>query len=238
MKRQIRHSVWETNSSSQHSIVVMKDGLNLKNVTDDVYVYNKDKCYHIWKSEIEFGRSPFRILTSVKDKFLYCLASECGEYYTYMDKEKGDVLQKKAAELINVFKEQYPEIEDIEIPTTENRVYLDENGNEVKAEYDGYDRENKESIYVYKDANGEKHRAKEADYVYDINYYGQIDHQSMGILSNFLSENNVTLRDFILNPKYKVIIDGDEYCEWQNFVKSGLINVNNIEKQYPNYMED
>ena len=35
---------------------------------------------------------------------------------------------------------------------------------------------------------------------------------------------NVPLRDFILDKKYVVISDGDEYCVWDNFKKSGLFN--------------
>jgi hypothetical protein len=42
--------------------------------------------------------------------------------------------------------------------------------------------------------------------------YGYVDHQSEGLLQKFLSEENVTLEDFIFIPKYIVVIDGDEYC--------------------------
>lgn len=42
-------------------------------------------------------------------------------------------------------------------------------------------------------------------------YYGNIDHQSDGMLQDFLTANDITLEDFIFNNRYLVIIDGDEY---------------------------
>lgn len=35
---------------------------------------------------------------------------------------------------------------------------------------------------------------------------------------------NVPLRDFLLNKKYVIISDGDEYCVWDNFKKTKLFN--------------
>lgn len=41
--------------------------------------------------------------------------------------------------------------------------------------------------------------------------------------------NDVPLRDFILNKKYVVISDGDEYCVWKDFKKTKLFN----NEEYP-----
>ena len=60
--------------------------------------------------------------------------------------------------------------------------------------------------------------------------YGDVDED---ILSGFLEKNNIELKDFLLNKKYVVIVDGDEYCIYNGLKKSGIINKNNIEKEYP-----
>ena len=62
---------------------------------------------------------------------------------------------------------------------------------------------------------------------------GMIDHQSAGLFSSFLRKNNITLKDFITHKKYNIVIDGDEYCEFQKWVKKGLINMDNIVECYP-----
>ena len=60
--------------------------------------------------------------------------------------------------------------------------------------------------------------------------YGYVDED---ILSGFLEKNNVELKDFLLNKKYVVIVDGDEYCIYNKMKKSGIINKDNIKKEYP-----
>ena len=65
----------------------------------------------------------------------------------------------------------------------------------------------------------------------DDNYcrYGSVDEN---ILSSFLEENQISLEEFLTNKKYVVIVDGDEYCIWDSFKKSGLVDLNQIEKEY------
>lgn len=63
------------------------------------------------------------------------------------------------------------------------------------------------------------------------NYYGDIDHQSDGILKDYLESNNISFEEFLTNKKYIIILDGDEYGMWETFKESGLINEDFIEKE-------
>lgn len=175
----IRNSVFETNSSSMHSLVIKKNGSkqDIKDILDTIYV-RKDGSYHIYDEEISFDRYPFRILFTAVQKFLYIYAESSSD---------------KRKELLEFMKKTYPEIKEYEFP---KKYWIDEE-----------DEDNNEDKY----------------------YYGQVDHQSMGFVTNYLKNNNISYEDFITNTKYTVIIDGDEYGEWEKFKKSGLINLDEIE---------
>lgn len=76
MKVQIRSGVFETNSSSMHSLVVPTKGG--KYTEDEIYEgiwMRSDGTWWIRKYEIEFGRSPFALLYRFAEKVLYTLAS-------------------------------------------------------------------------------------------------------------------------------------------------------------------
>ena len=89
MKQVIRRSVFETNSSSMHSIAISK--VNGKYTDEEVYEsfkyydkhYGRKKDLHIQflndymkdKEATCFGRSPFRILSTFCDKLRYYIAS-------------------------------------------------------------------------------------------------------------------------------------------------------------------
>lgn len=53
------------------------------------------------------------------------------------------------------------------------------------------------------------------------------------ILVGFLEKENISLEEYLTNRKYVVIQDGDEYCEFGNFKRSGLINLDVIDHEYP-----
>ena len=55
-------------------------------------------------------------------------------------------------------------------------------------------------------------------------FYGDVDHQSAGLLQNFLKKHGITLKEFLMNPKYVVVIDGDEYWKLQKYKRHGLLN--------------
>ena len=66
-------------------------------------------------------------------------------------------------------------------------------------------------------------------------FTGWIDNN---ILSGFLKREGITLEEYLTNKKYIVIQDGDEYCEWDNFKKSGLIDISKIDHEYPSGDDD
>ena len=88
MKRQIRRGVFETNSSSQHSLCIMKSDEHYTPdeiardfyLCDDKETGENDCEWHIWDHDMEFGRSPFRALGNFHDKWLYACASLVCEY--------------------------------------------------------------------------------------------------------------------------------------------------------------
>lgn len=64
-------------------------------------------------------------------------------------------------------------------------------------------------------------------------YYGEVDHESYGMLEAFLSKNNVSIEDFIFDPRYIVIIDGDEIQKWNIVKETGIIDMSIIEEEFP-----
>lgn len=252
MKKVIRAQVFETNSSSCHSILITKNdhiltpedawhnGMSWGDIDNKkleyMYIDKNNHTANFYDRELEFGRSPFQILTSFEDKIAYAIASFCGDYSHSSDEEKVNYLN----EIINIAHEVFPELEDIKLPMKEIDVYLDLNGNELKDEDVLYNFSvSRESalFHFYKDKDGKKHPAKRADYVYDAPNVPGIDHQSATLLKSFLEREHITLRDFLLNKKYTIIITGDEYDDWQNLKRSGLINKDNIIFEYGIYSE-
>lgn len=69
---QIRSSVFETNSSSSHSISILKEGrvLTADEIKSEFYCHNNR--IHLWN--MNFGRG-FDLLASFKDKLEYVIAS-------------------------------------------------------------------------------------------------------------------------------------------------------------------
>lgn len=79
----IRNGVFETNSSSSHSIVMMKKDQPIKtelegNMVDPGWYLNDDGKLHFWYRDLEFGRSPFELLTDWMGRLRYCIA-----YYSF-----------------------------------------------------------------------------------------------------------------------------------------------------------
>ena len=77
----IRKGVFETNSSSSHSIVMMKGDRPSKtikgsNMVDGGWHVNKNGTMSFWfESDLEFGRSPFDLLTDWYGRLRYAIAS-------------------------------------------------------------------------------------------------------------------------------------------------------------------
>ena len=182
----MRQSVFETNSSSMHSIVVKKTlEYYTKEETEGEIHIRKSGKWTIYEDDLEFGRSPFEIIGSFKRKIHYAIASLCG---SYLSKEKAEIELKEIEQIV---KKYMPEIKLIELP----------------------------QVYNYSSGKDEK-------------YYGCIDHESIGLLQDFIKTKEITLEEFLTNKRYLVIIDGDEYCFWKKAKKTGIIDLNEIEEEF------
>ena len=179
---QVRSNVFETNSSSSHSIVL----LNKQGLDNEEYFkcfLTKEGLFKIWRDEdLEFGRFPFNILSTFADKVRYAIASY-GE-------------------------SRFKEIEDLCIK------YL------VSAYF--YPGESEYCTGIELPIN------RWANQV----YYGDIDHQSMGLLNNALNKLGISLEEFLVNPRYIVIIDGDEYQIFDKMFECGIIDNSTVEKRF------
>ena len=77
----IRRSVFETNSSSSHSIVMTKQNKPIKselegNMIDGGWHVNNEGIIDFWfEDDLNFGRSPFELLTDWYGRLRYAIAS-------------------------------------------------------------------------------------------------------------------------------------------------------------------
>lgn len=227
MRKTIRRNCFETNSSSMHSIVVTKED---REYTEDELANELD-IYS--RSNLDFDRSPFQILFDFQDKVEYVIASYC----TYKPEKYCRAFVKK---LESIIREELPDFKSIDLPHESKPVYLDINEQELDPEEVHWDRceknketGKKEQIYYYLDKNGNKYDAARAGYWKDYDYFGYVDHQSLGLLEGFLKTEDITLKEFLFNKKYVVIIDGDEYYYFENLKESGLYNADNVVREFP-----
>ena len=76
--KQIRRNVFETNSSSSHSLVITTDNEYYTREEINKNFYMTDGIVRLWESSLEFYRSPFDMLITFKDKLRYAIASSNG----------------------------------------------------------------------------------------------------------------------------------------------------------------
>ena len=195
----VRNSVFETNSSSSHSIIVLSKASDDRKYTkeefeDGFYLeYRDNGVFKIpYDDDLDFGRYPFRILSSFRDKLYYSIASFCGNA-PYMSTSIDS--KDKFEELVEIAKKYVDGLSDIEAP---------------KTSYWSDERE---------------------EYI-DCDYYGDIDHQSTGLLKECLLGEDISLEEFLTNKKYVIIIDGDEYDTFLDEIDSGIVDLSSIKKAY------
>lgn len=235
MKKQIRRSVFETNSSSQHSLCVMKNDehYTADEILDDFYLWDdretgEENC--IWKIRdynLEFGRSPFRTLGNFHDKWLYACASLVEEY--------NDSTYKK---LVDIALKYVPGLKKIEIPMIRDSFANKDNqknkDNEYAQEYGKTEDELNEYL-EQKEIEWEVDTITYwendyGDFIFEKPYTGSVDENMLG---GFLEKENITLEEYLTNKKYVVIQDGDEYCYFSDMKKVGLVNMDAIDHEYP-----
>ena len=76
--KQIRRNVFETNSSSSHSLVITTDNEHYTREEINKDFYMTDGIVRLWDSSLEFYRSPFDMLVTFRDKLRYAIASSNG----------------------------------------------------------------------------------------------------------------------------------------------------------------
>ena len=246
MKRQVRYGIFESNSSSSHVLVVTKNDKILTqndfHHEDEPWDDNKEYIYIYknswditWDRDLYFGRSPFELLTSVKDKACYAIASFCGDYSGHTDEQKVNYYN----EILEALNSVLPELEKVELPTKEINIYEDLEGNELAEEevLTNYEVSEDSAMRHFYKKDGKKHPAKLTDQYYETPNIQGVDHQSRGLLKSFLEKHNISIKEFLLNKKYVVVIDSDEVCAWSEFKRSGLVDLNNIVEEY-NWDED
>ena len=221
----IRNNTFETNSSSMHSIVMIKD--DNRRYTKEEYensMFIDEGVYNIYdEEELEFDRAPFRVLVAPGDKLKYAIASLCGPLSDRNDKADG-----KLAEITAIKHKYIPELEKIDLPTNLVHLWKDKDGNlYTPYEVDGCN--GRENYSAISPDTGERVAVEPDPDFYDEVCYGSVDHQSERLLQNFLKDTNTSLEDFLTMPKYIILVDGDEYCEGEKLVHYGILNLSNAE---------
>jgi hypothetical protein len=234
MKRQIRRGVFETNSSSMHSITVKRsdDYYTPDEILQNIYLCKdsdtgEENCvWEPWDHDMEFGRSPFRALGSFTDKWLYACASLVGEY-------NGETYK----ELVALALKYIPGLKKIKMPTVSDSIPNKDNEENKDDEYFKKYGKTEDELIEWLTQKGEDWDMKigywessNGYWHYDKPFTGYVDEN---ILSGFLKDEGISLEEYLTNKKYVVIQDGDEYCEYDNFKQSGLINEEIIDHEYP-----
>lgn len=226
MKRILREDVFETNSSSAHVFVV-------KNVKDEHYTtdeimdgvwISKNGELHLWDHDLHFGRSPFDILDSFGDKLKYAFAN----LVRRIDSEEYNILYETCKEVIPEFtkfdfdkhvhevrKDKFESEDEVDKFLEEHYPLLEE---DKPSEYWEYDEEDEEDDNWRKDY-----------WFFEYYNFGSVDDY---MLKGWLEKEGISLKEFLLNKRYCVVVDGDEYCIWDKLKDSGMIDKAMIEKEY------
>lgn len=262
MRYQIRKSVWESNSSSMHSLVVTKKNSNVRMTREEIRAeyyldasWMKERVRKIGKEVLhidvyggnDFDRSPFTVLSSFSEKLLYAIAEYCGSNHTIQSYIEAEERFNEMFAPLLIRLTGCDEVEYCKTISASFAIYSDVGGEYMdEVEEVGYpdlvvagykdDIPKDDKIFgVYKNV-AENGRPIEEAY-FDVPDYGSIDHQSKGLLTGFLKSNNLSLEDYLTRKDIVVIITGDEYSTFSNMILCGLIDVNNIVTQYPNYFK-
>ena len=241
MKRQIRRGIFESNSSSSHVICVTKNDHILtqddivtsyddyvEDESKELLYVDKDGEWAIY-GELYFGRG-FKVMSSLEDKAKYAIAEFCGNNTGNSDEIKKEYLD----EILNILNSVIPKLTDIHLHKKYVDIYEDLEGNELPDEevFTNWDVSNQSAMRHFYKRDGKIHPAKRTEYCYEIPDVDGIDHQSMGLLKQFLKTEGISLEEFLLNKKYVIVEDSDELCLFEELKRSGLFNKDNIVKEY------
>ena len=250
MKMQIRTGMFETNSSSMHSLLIMKkrQTMTQKEIRDEYYLdedWRKERGNTLrldWTNE-EFGRG-FDVLTSFRDKLSYALASVCGSCYSLESYIRGgDTFYKVFEPLLK----RLIGVDEVE-PYMESRnfhVYSDSVTDDLEQDYTTYEGVPYDDLIRNENWNKEGHEdegyykeicksgRKQEEIWLEVPEFGSVDHQSAGLLQKFLDKYDITLEDYLIRKDIVVIVDGDEYDIFGTMLETGIVDKNAIQIKYP-----
>ena len=241
MKMQIRTGMFETNSSSAHSLLIMKkrQTMTQKEIRDEFYLdedWHKDNVLRLDSYDNEYGRG-FNVLTSFRDKLSYALASMCGNCYklkSYI--EAGDTFEKVFEPLLK----KLVGVDEVKMPMNDRdfNVYSDTVTDDEYQDYETYEEvpyddliyneDREDGIYKETCKSGRK---QEVIWL-NVPDFGSVDHASSGLLQRFMKKYGINLEDFLTRKDIVVIIDGDELCIFGTMLDSGLVNEDAIQIIY------
>jgi len=243
MKMQIRTGMFETNSSSAHSLLIMKkrQTMTQQEIRDEFYLdedwcKDKNNILQLDSYGNDYGRG-FDVLTSFRDKLSYALASMCGSCYTLTSYiEAGDRFERKFVPLLK----RLVGVDEIKMPTEYKNfnVYSDTVTDDEYQDYETYEEvpyddliyneDREDGIYKETCKSGRK---QEVIWL-NVPDFGSVDHASSGLLQSFLKKYGITLEKYLTRKDIVVIIDGDELCIFGTMLDSGLVNEDAIQIIY------
>lgn len=173
----VRRGVFETNSSSMHSLVVVRNPKPYNSRELQLDHYPSESCFELFScvDNPSFCRAPFQVLRSPVEKLRYYSAYYLG------NEERYELIPK-----ITGFISERTGVEPSKIDLTSHHGYDDGFG------------------YVESNDTGDDPMA-------------------------YVEEHNITMEEFVLNPKYVVIVDGDEYEEFKKLFESNILNAEDFE---------
>lgn len=240
MKIQIRNGAWETNSSSMHSLLIMKkrQTMTQAEIRDEFYLdedWNKERGNILrldsWGND--FGRE-FRVLTSFRNKLSYAMAAMLGNCYNLKSYIKaGD-------EFVCTFEpilKKLAGVDEVEMPMGSEffTVYSDTVTDDVEQDYETYEEVLYEDL-VY-DETKEYGRYKEVcksgrkqmGIYLEVPNFGSIDHQSIGLFQRFLKKYGITIEEYLIRKDIIVIVNGDEDNVLGHMIDCNLLNKEGIQ---------
>lgn len=240
----IRSSVFETNSSSAHSIVVKKDG----GKTNSGNIVLQNGAWIVEKTRsLCFGRE-FDILGTAAEKACFAIASlrmfapykERGRQSSHNEAERKN--ERMLSDILHIMQKVCPDMSSIKLPMMEEEEYFVKGVGsmpEGRLKYKRWDEETGKSIYVFIDEDGTERPALPIGQQVMVPNYGDIDHQSCGLLKIFFGKHpNISLEQFILDSRYVVVIDSDEIDTFGGLAASGILDLDNVDDGSIGYIVD
>lgn len=229
MKSIERNGCFESDSSSEHVFIATKqdDHLTPDEIRKDAFIHNGKLDLRYTETNDGYGRGPFQMLSSYEGKLSYAICVYCG------GKVNDPDFDQELNKILDVVQKDLPEVKGFEFVTSKERPYLDKDGNVVNPyEVDFVPDRDDTYKYMYQDTKGRWREARKADYYIDVPQIGWIDHQSVGLFESFLDKRKISLREFLTNKRYVILVDGDECYITGSLIKCGIIDRNNLDEVY------